>query len=347
MTATLGSTPLRLSAYAPHSGPHVQDAAWWVALAGSLDLDRIWFGQQSSVSILGGVGYAAGRGHRAPIGTAVTLMPTTTPFASALELRALAQVSEAPVAAHFSPGYPHIQRALTGSPWTSPATATREFFTALRGLLAGGDVDVRGDYFDTTFTSPAPDVSDRIELGLGVLRPGFARVAGEVADGAVTWLASPDYVRTVLLPALTEGAEAARRRTPRLVTTLHAAVGVAADEAVDVVRVGVGPHLSAPHYRDMLARDGLHIDGELSPRHVREVIDRGLFVVGDAGDVRDRAQDLVSAGADEVSVVLHLPAGATRNDIRDVWSELAVNTRSTEAIGPGNAHGRSETRRAS
>ena len=45
------------------------------------------------------------------------------------------------MSAYFSPGYPEIHRALTGTPWASPLTTTREFVAALRGLLAGGRVD--------------------------------------------------------------------------------------------------------------------------------------------------------------------------------------------------------------
>lgn len=315
MIRSHGTAAPRLSAYAPFAGPHVTDAAWWIALASSLKLDRVWFGQQSCVPILGGAGYASGRGHRAPLGTAVSLIPATTPFASAMDIRALAQISESTVAAYFSPGYPHIQHALAGRRWDSPLTATREFFTALRGLLAGGRVDVRGEYVSTTFDSPADDVTDRVELGLGILRPGLARLAGEIADGAVTWLASPDYLDRTLMPALRDGAQSAGRSTPRLVATLHAAPGVDAADVASVVRSGIGPHLSAPHYRDMLRRDGIVVDGTLSDDAIATVVDRRLFVVGDTDDVITRANDLLEAGADEVSVVLHQRPGADRSEL--------------------------------
>ncbi|MGB3770798.1 MAG: LLM class flavin-dependent oxidoreductase [Rhodococcus sp. (in: high G+C Gram-positive bacteria)] len=314
-----------LSAYSPYSGPHVHDTAWWVALASSLGLDRVWFGQQSSVSLLGGVGYAAGRGHRVQLGSAVTLMPTTTPFTSALDLRSLAQLSDSTVAAYFSPGYPAIQHALGGRAWTSPLTATRQFFAGLRGLLAGGDIHEPGDYYSTTFDSPADDISDRVELGLGVLRPAMARLAGEIADGAVTWLSSPEYLRAVLVPALDAGADVAARPRPRVVATLHAGIGVSASDSVEVVRRGVGPHLSAPHYRDMLRRDGLDLTGPPTDRDIADVIDRRLFVLGGPEAVLDRAAELVDAGADEVSIVLHQPGGATRDDIRSTWTELAAH----------------------
>ncbi len=329
-----------LSAYAPWSAPGIADAAWWVALAASTGLDRVWFGQQSSVSVLGGVGYAAGRGHRVPVGSAVTLLPTTTPYAAALELRALADLvgdqPRTPVGAYFSPGYPEIHRALTGTPWTSPLTSTREFVAALRGLLVGGRVDVRGDRITTVIDSPAPDVSERVEIGLGVLRPAMARLAGEIADGVVTWLATPDYLAETLVPALDEGAAASGRRRPRVVTTLHAGLDVTAAEAPDLVRRGIGPHLSAPHYRDMLRRDGLELTGTLDDRDIARVLDRGLVTVGDAGRIASRAADLTEAGADEVSVVLHLPEGATRADIADAWGRIAaaVRARTTAAVRP-------------
>ncbi|MBY6352372.1 LLM class flavin-dependent oxidoreductase [Rhodococcoides corynebacterioides] len=328
-----------LSAYAPWSAPGIADAAWWVALAASTGLDRVWFGQQSSVSVLGGIGYAAGRGHRVPVGSAVTLIPTTTPYAAALDLRALADLvgdrpGTPPVSAYFSPGYPEIHRALTGTPWTSPLTTTREFVAALRGLLAGGRVDVRGEHITTVIDSPAPDVRDRVEIGLGVLRPAMARLAGEIADGVVTWLATPDYLAETLVPALDEGAATAGRRRPRVVTTLHAGLDVPAAEATDLVRRAVGPHLRAPHYRDMLRRDGLDLTGTLDDRDIARVLDRGLVTIGDADRIASRAADLAEAGADEVSVVLHRPDGATRADIADAWRRTAAAVRTHTSADP-------------
>ncbi|WNO71813.1 LLM class flavin-dependent oxidoreductase [Streptomyces sp. AM8-1-1] len=77
-------------------------------------------------------------------------------------------------------------------------TAAREYLGIVRGLLDGETVQAEGEYFSChggLSPSPAPPV----ELGLGVLRPGMARVAGAVAGCAITWLTPASYL-TVLRP---------------------------------------------------------------------------------------------------------------------------------------------------
>ena len=83
--------------------------------------------------------------------------------------------------AGFSPGPKLFQSALLGAPYASPLTAAREYIVALRGLLDGQEVMQQGEYVSLHGGQPRvppPPVS----LGLGVLRPRMARLAGEIAD---------------------------------------------------------------------------------------------------------------------------------------------------------------------
>ena len=50
-----------------------------------------------------------------------------------------------------------------------------------------------------------------LPIYLAGLSPGMPRLAGEIADGAALWLCNPDYVRDVVVPAVSEGREKAGR----------------------------------------------------------------------------------------------------------------------------------------
>lgn len=313
-----------LSAYAPYSTPDVASMAWWVAMSSTLKLDRIWFGQQTFAPVVAGVGYASGRGHRAAVGTAVTVMPTTTPFATAQELRATSRLTGKKTCGYLSPGYPEIQRRMTGSQWASPLTATREFVAAVRSLLAGADTDIRGEYFHTAHQATGVDDSESCEIGLGVLRPGMARLAGEIADGFITWLSGAEYFSQVLCAEANAAADAAGRSRPRAVATLHAAPEVPDADVPDIVRGAIGPHLSAPHYRDMLERSEIPLHEIPTDVDLRNVADRGLFCTGDHQEIIDRANALAFAGADEVSIVLHQRPGQGLTELFDDWAALAA-----------------------
>ncbi|WP_369366206.1 LLM class flavin-dependent oxidoreductase [Streptomyces sp. CG4] len=94
---------------------------------------------------------------------------------------------------------------MTGKPYASPLTRTREFVQAVRGLVRGESVEQpEAEYFPITAGLPAVPCPP-IRIGIGVLRPKMARLAGEIADEAVMWMCPPDYLHDVLVPAVKDG----------------------------------------------------------------------------------------------------------------------------------------------
>ncbi|WP_308201260.1 LLM class flavin-dependent oxidoreductase [Paractinoplanes maris] len=184
---------------------------------------RLWQGQSLLTEAHQGFAHATGAGFRVPTGLGVTLMPLRHPYEAAMQARSLALTTGQPVVAGFGPGATSLQRALLGRPYGSPLTAAREYLTAVRGLLAGEVVDLDGRYVSCHAALPAHP-APTVELGLGVLRPAMARLAGEVADVAVTWLTPARYLRRTVLPALREGAAAAGRPVPRLTAMVPVAL---------------------------------------------------------------------------------------------------------------------------
>ncbi|GAA4560851.1 hypothetical protein GCM10023175_71720 [Pseudonocardia xishanensis] len=79
----------------------------------------------------------------------------------------------------------------------SPVTLLREYTPAVRGLLDGDRLDVRGRYVHldaVALDDPVPDVPP---LLIGARGPRSVRLAGEVADGLLLdAVATPESVRT-------------------------------------------------------------------------------------------------------------------------------------------------------
>ncbi|AEW98574.1 LLM class flavin-dependent oxidoreductase [Streptantibioticus cattleyicolor] len=141
-----------------------------------------------------------------------------------------------------------------------------------------------------------------VEIGLGVLRPGMARTAGQVADAAITWLAPAAYLRDVLVPALEAGARERGRAAPRVVSVLHAALTRPGRDPYLLAYACSHNHLGAPHYTDMLRRAGLAVDPADPRAGARALVDGGVFASGGPGEVADAVAALRAAGADEVVV---------------------------------------------
>ncbi|MEU7001058.1 LLM class flavin-dependent oxidoreductase [Nonomuraea sp. NPDC046570] len=244
---------------------------------------RLWLGQSLRVETQQVVAHLAGNGRRVPTGTSVTLMPLRHPLQAALEARSMAVMTGHPVVAGFGASAPEFVSVLNGEPYRKPAAMAREYLSTVRALLGGEGL--RG------FKLP-PLRCPPVEVGAGVLRPGMARVAGECADAAITWMTPPAYLADVLAPALRQGA-GDEREPPRIVTVVHVATASPGRDAARLAFLAAGHHLRAAHYTDMLRRAGL----EASPR---ALVASGLFLTGTAERIAERLHDYFLAGVDEI-----------------------------------------------
>src|SRR5205807_1782098 len=84
-------------------------------------------------------------------------------------------------------------------------------------------------------------------------------LAGEIADGVVLWLCSPDYVRDVAVPALARGRARAGKTLVRyeIVAAVPLAISDDAPGALAAFRGELARYLILPFYRAMLEAIGL------------------------------------------------------------------------------------------
>lgn len=262
---------------------------------------RLWQGQSVQIEPHQAFAFAAACGYRIPVGTSVTIMGLRHPFEAAAAARSLAATMGAPVVAGFGPGAVAVQASLHGRHYPSQLAATRDYLTIVRGLLAGEPVDHHGAYFSMhgrLAQLPGPPV----ELGLGVLRSRMARLAGELADVAISWLTPPAYLAEQLLPALRAGAAAAGRPAPRLVTWVPVALSGPDRDPVELAGAGHTAHLRMPHYREALRRAGVDVNPADPAAGARALVESGVFVTGEPAVVAKELDAYLAAGVAEVAV---------------------------------------------
>lgn len=260
---------------------------------------RLWQGQSMLIDAFQGFTAAAGAGFRVPTGLGVTLMPLRHPFEAAQQARSLAMVTGQSVLAGFGPGGVSFQEGLLGSPYASPLSASREYIDIVRGLAAGEEVQREGRYF-SCHGSLLPTPNPPVEIGLGVLRPGMARLAGQVADAAISWLTPANYLRHTVLPALRAGAEAAGRPAPRMTAIVPVALRHADREPDQVALASNKAHLAAPHYIDMLARAGVDAASEDPLLNAKRLVEGDAFLYGGEEELTAKFAAFRDAGVDEV-----------------------------------------------
>ncbi|MGY1584224.1 LLM class flavin-dependent oxidoreductase [Streptomyces sp. MN13] len=260
---------------------------------------RLWQGQAMLIEPFQGFASAAGAGFRVPTGVGVTLMALRHPYEAAHQVRSLALATGEPVVAGFGPGGRQFQESVLSRPYASPLTASREYLTIVRGLLEQGAVDFDGEYFSCHGAMP-PAIHPRVDLGLGVLRAGMARLAGEVADVGITWLTPAGYLRDVILPALREGASRAGRPTPRLTAMVPLALAGPDRDPEKLVLASNAAHMQAPHYIDMLKKAGIELAGDASVADAKSMLHGKAFLYGGLEEIRAELDAYREIGVDEV-----------------------------------------------
>jgi probable F420-dependent oxidoreductase len=91
-------------------------------------------------------------------------------------------------------------------------------------------------------------VRPQIPIFLSVVRPRMLQLAGEIADGVLGYLASPRYIREVVLPNVAAGAERAGRSRSDVEVTALVLCSVSEDreEAMRRARINVGNYICFP-----------------------------------------------------------------------------------------------------
>lgn len=230
---------------------------------------------------------AGTRTSRLRLGTAVIPAYPTHPLA----LAAAAMSAQAATGGRLTLGIGASHRFLVEESWgmsyTQPAQRMRDYLAALRPAMAGQPVQVntcrlvartpRPLELPGTLTPP---------VMLAALGDRMLAIAGELADGVITWLAGPDTVRSHILPKLRAAAERAGRAAPRLVVALP--VCVTKDPPAARVRASqqFAPYTNVPSYRSVLDREG-----------ARDAADVAL--IGDEDRVCQQLVELRSYGTDE------------------------------------------------
>jgi F420-dependent oxidoreductase-like protein len=258
--------------------------------------------------------FAAAAAKTSRIGLGTAIVPTYPRHPIALASQALVLGSLAPGRFRLGIGPSHRPtiEGMFGIPMTKPLDHLREYLTILRGLLWEGSIDLQGTYFKVKAQLPDGVEPPKTPLPISALRAGAFKLAGEISDGALSWVCPIPYLINTARPALEEGARAAGRPTPPLIG--HVPVALSEDRAA--VREAARPQLAnygrLPFYRGMFEDAGFPVpsDGVMPDALLDE-----LVVSGSPEAVAARLHEIQAAGIDELLVMRINVADAEAEDM--------------------------------
>ena len=152
----------------------------------------------------------------------------------------------------------------------------------------------------------------RVPVLVAALGPRLLRVAGELADGVVLWMAPPQAIATHVVPRLQAAASAAGRPAPRVVAGLPVAVHDDQAEARAAAAATSTMYSGMANYQRILQIGGAGHPAEAA-------------IVGDQASVRAQLQSLLDAGATDIWAAVFPVGDDKRTSIRrttDLLREL-------------------------
>ena len=212
----------------------------------------IWFTGGSGPDPVGLAVAAAAQLTRARIGTAIASLWSMSPVTMALQGQVAAQLSGSRFRLGIGVASPQ-GAARYGATYARPLAHLREYVTIIRTLLTQGEVDFTGHHYRVTARLAEPTPMPVMVAALG--ERAFT-LAGEVADGAISWVTPAAYLRDVARPALERGAARAGRPAPPIIAHVPVAVTTDRQRVREAFRQQFSFYVRAPHYQAMFVAAG-------------------------------------------------------------------------------------------
>jgi F420-dependent oxidoreductase-like protein len=178
-----------------------------------LGYDSVWTAEAYGSDAATILGWIAGQTERIRLGSAIFQMPGRSPAMTAMTAATLDQLSNGRMILGIGSSGPQVAEGWHGQRFGKQIQRTREYVSVVRMALARERVVFEGE----TLELPLPDgpgkalkltiapVQEQIPIYLAAIGPNNTRLAGEIADGWIPTLFSPEHVAE-FRPLLEEGA---------------------------------------------------------------------------------------------------------------------------------------------
>lgn len=223
------------------------------------------------------------------LGTAVVPVYPRHPMALAMQAATVQDAAGGRFVLGVGSSHPHVVEDMHGLSLARPAAYMREYLSALVPLLSEGKVHVEGQRVVARGAIPRPTEMPTPVL-VAALGPQMLQVAGELADGTITWMTGIDVVADHVVPAISRAA--AGRAAPRVVVALPVCVTSDADHARAAAERHFLVYRQLPSYRQSLGRGGSEGAGDIA-------------ITGDEDQIAVQLARLADAGATDLAATVY------------------------------------------
>lgn len=264
------------------SGATLEEQVQQIVEAENDGFDGFWSAQVIGIDALTLFAIAGQRTSRIEMGTAV--VPTYPRHPLVLSQQALTTQAATGGRLTLGIGLSHKVsiEGRFGLAFDRPALHMKEYLSVMRPLVHDGSVDFNGEVFSANASLTVPSATP-FPIVVAALGPRMLRIAGELAEGTVTWMVGPKTLESHIVPRITTSAQNAGRPEPRIVVGLPIAVTEDTTAAIEAARGFFGRYNDPPSYRSMLDIEGVEHPADMAIVGNEREVERQLRVVADAG----------------------------------------------------------------
>jgi F420-dependent oxidoreductase-like protein len=281
-------------------GTNAAAAVKTIAAAEAAGVRQIWMVQSPwSPDALTTFAAAAAKTSTVCLGTSIVPTYTRHPLVLAQQALALYDIAPGRLRLGIGPSHKAIIEDIYGLPQTTPLAHLREYVEVLRAALWESKVDHHGQFFNVIVTLPR---TAQIPVLISTLGKKAFQLAGEIADGALSWMCPVPYLLRTGIPALRTSAAAVERSAPPLVAHISVAL---TDDRRSVLAAGhqmLDFYAKLPFYAKMFADAGFPLTSDQTS--VPDALVDSLVISGNEATVAARFTELLAAGLDELNVAL-------------------------------------------
>ena len=156
----------------------------------------------------------------------------------------------------IGPSHRFIIEIIYGLQHSKPLAHLREYLEVLRTALWDGKVNHRGQFYNVEVTMPR---TPQIPVFISTLGKMAFQLAGQIADGALTWVCPVSYLLDTGIPALHSSAAAVGRSTPPLVAHIPVALSEDRNSVLSAGHRYLDFYAKIPFYANMFSNAGFQL----------------------------------------------------------------------------------------
>jgi F420-dependent oxidoreductase-like protein len=274
---------LVLESAPPEAANAVDDLAERAQRAADAGMASLWLAQMYDIEALTALALVGRQVGGVTLGTSVTTIHSRHPIAMASQAKTVQAAVGGRLVLGLGTGHRASVEQRYGYSFDRPALRMREYLGELLPLLRDEAVSFRGQTVsaDTVGLSTRVPGSTPPPVLLAALGPLMLRLAGQAADGTITWLAGPGTLAGHVTPLIT--AASGTRPAPQIVACLPVCLTSQPDAVRDRAAAALAFYANVPSYRAVLDREGAKSPADVAVIGTERAIERAIARLADAG----------------------------------------------------------------